>query len=157
VGPVDHPALALIRGRLALHRGDARTAVRYLNIAYENDPTDGRVLHGLETALRMAGDPAGAAKFAEAARRHDALTPLITRASVDEGAKDPAMPARLGVACEAAGRLYEAQAWYQLAIVRDPLDRDSQQALFRTRKAIADRAARPTPVRRPSQPGGPTG
>lgn len=157
VGPADHPALALIRGRLALHRGDARAAVRYLNIAYESDPTDGRVLHGLETALRMAGDSAAAAKFAEAAHRHDAITPLITRASVDEGAKDPALPARLGVACEAAGRLYEAQAWYQLAILRDPLDRDSQQALFRTRKAIADRAARMTPVRRPSQPGGPTG
>ena len=41
------------------------------------------------------------------------------------------MPARLGAACEAAGRLGEARAWYRLAIARDPLDEASQRALYR--------------------------
>jgi predicted Zn-dependent protease len=158
VGPADHPRLGLIRGRLALHRGDARTAVRELNLAYMSDPTDGRVLHNLENALRMAGDEAATAKFAAAARRHDAITPLISRASTDEGAKSPALPALLGAACEAAGRLYEARAWYKLAILRDPLDRESQQAVFRTGRAIAERAAAAThPAPESSNPKGPTG
>ena len=36
---------------------------------------------------------------------------------------------QLGRTCEAAGLLDEARGWYLLAIGRDPLDAESQQAL----------------------------
>ena len=37
----------------------------------------------------------------------------------------------LGAACAALDRKGEARAWYKLAIALDPLDAESQQALFR--------------------------
>jgi tetratricopeptide (TPR) repeat protein len=139
--PDDDPNLARVRGQLALKRGDASAAVRYFRVAHAADPSDRVALFGLGSALARSGDPAAAEPYLAAARRHDAVTPLITRASTDLGAKDPELPARLGAACEAAGRLYEARAWYKLAIARDPLDRGSQQAVFRLGREIAERAA----------------
>jgi tetratricopeptide (TPR) repeat protein len=156
-GPTDHPALARMRGFLALSRGEVPAAVRNLEIAYAADPTDRSVLQKLGSALRLAGDEAGAEAYLAASRRHDAITPLITIASTAAGAKDPALPARLGIACEAAGRLYEALAWYKLAILRDPLDRASQEAIFRTSRLIAERAVAAKSARPPSTAGGPTG
>ena len=38
---------------------------------------------------------------------------------------------QLGAACAALDRKGEARAWYKLAIGFDPLDSESQQALFR--------------------------
>ncbi len=56
---------------------------------------------------------------------------LINR--VREPGKENQAPdlAQLGRACEAAGLFDEARGWYLLAIGRDPLDAESQQALRR--------------------------
>jgi hypothetical protein len=69
------------------------------------------------------------------------------------GPSDCKLPARLGAACEAAGRLAEARAWFRLAIARDPLDTGSQHALFRLRQGALERA--PNPAHR-GRPVGPT-
>ena len=79
----------------------------------------------------MLGESAQAEPFLEAARQNDRLGTLVERV-VRKGALDDAeMPARMGAACEAAGRLAEARAWYRLAIARNPLDEASQRALYR--------------------------
>ena len=44
---------------------------------------------------------------------------------------------QFGRACESAGLLDEARGWYLLAIGRDPLNAEAQQALQRLREAGA--------------------
>jgi tetratricopeptide (TPR) repeat protein len=132
--PMDAPSLAALRGKLQLSRGNLPQAIRELKRAHGADPNDRAVLHALGSALKTAGDPVAAEPFLAAARRHDAITPLISKASTPTGAKDPTLPGRLGAACEAAGRLPEAMAWYKIAIRDDPSDRASQQAVFRLSK-----------------------
>ena len=45
--------------------------------------------------------------------------------------RDAGLMRQLGAACAALDRNGEARAWYKLAIDLDPLDAESQQALFR--------------------------
>jgi tetratricopeptide (TPR) repeat protein len=130
-GSVDHPGLAKVRGLLALNRGNAGEAVRYLQIAYAARPDDLAIVSALARALRLVGEHARATELLAAERRHTDLTPLIARADSQMGPGDDKLPALLGAACEAAGRLAESRAWYRLAIVRNPLDSTSQQALSR--------------------------
>lgn len=139
----EDPALAYVRGRVALARGDGPAAVRYFRSALKTAPNDRAVLFSLGAALKFNGDPAAAEPYLNAAQRHDAITPLITIASTAAGANDPTIPARLAAACEAAGRLYESRAWYKLAISRDPLDQKSQQGFFRLGQQIEKAADRP--------------
>ncbi|WP_165245402.1 tetratricopeptide repeat protein [Paludisphaera soli] len=137
--PPDEPSLAPARGRFALKRGDVEGAVRAYRRAVEAAPHDRGSLQGLGTALRLAGDPDGAARAFEAADRHDAITPLILRAATPEGRTDPTLPARLADACAAAGRVPEAVAWSRLALANNPLDREAQQAVFRLERRIVPR------------------
>lgn len=140
-GPADHPALARLRGLLALSQGDRRGAVAALRVALAADDKDRAVLFALGTALKGLGDEEGARPYLEAARRHDALTPLITRASSAEGKKDPHMASQLAAACEEAGRLYESLAWYRLAVAQDPLDAAAQRGIARLDRKIAGPSA----------------
>ena len=138
-GSGSDPELAAVRARLALKRGDAEEAARAYRLALAASPHDRALLHGLGTALRLAGDADEAAKSFEAADRHDAITPLIMRAATAEGAADPTLPAKLGAACAAAGRHAEAVAWYRLALANNPLDREMQQTVFRLEREVAPR------------------
>jgi tetratricopeptide (TPR) repeat protein len=139
-GAARHPSLAKVRGLLALNRNHPGDAVHHLQIAYVAHPDDLAVVSSLARALRLVGDQAEAVRLLAAERRHTDLTPLIVRADSPMGPGDPKLPALLGAACEAAGRLAEARAWYRLAIVRDPLDGAAQQAVFRLAKIPADRS-----------------
>jgi Flp pilus assembly protein TadD len=151
-GPADHPGLAKVRGLFALSRGDPGGAVRQLRIAFAASPDDIGVVSALATALRLAGHDEEARTYLDAERRHTALTPLVARADSPMGPSDCKLPARLGAACEAAGRLAEARAWYHLAIARDPLDTGSQHALFRLRHGAVGRAPNPAHWGRPVGP-----
>jgi tetratricopeptide (TPR) repeat protein len=130
-GPADDPSLAKARGQLALSEGDAAGALRYLKMALAARPGDFSLLAAMATALRVMGKKAEAQAYLDAEQRHANVTPLIVQATTDLGRNDRTLPARLGSACEAAGRVAEARAWYRLAITRDPLDSQAQQALFR--------------------------
>ena len=145
-GPGDHALLAQLRGKLALKEGRYSEAVAHLRLAYKADPTDRSVLQNLGAALRETGDDSAAEPFFATARRFDAITPLISRASTQAGEADPALPAQLGAACEAAGRLYEAQAWYKLALAKDPLNGSVQKAVFRLSRAVRDVAESERPA-----------
>ncbi|WP_422927083.1 tetratricopeptide repeat protein [Singulisphaera sp. PoT] len=139
-GVGDEPGLARLRGQLALARGDARGAIHYLKTAVDFDPLDRPALFALATAYKLQGEEPKGARYLDQAKKHDALTPLITRASTNEGRLDLKLPSQIGAACAEAGRLYEALAWYKNAIARDPLDTKSQGAIFSLTRQIAEKA-----------------
>lgn len=130
-GPTDHPGLARLRGTQALGRGDPATAARHFRIVLAAEPNDRAALFGLGLALKGQGEAAESASLLEAARRHDHLGTIVEKILRAGGLDEPGIRARLGEACEAAGRLGEARAWYRSAIARDPLDEASQRALYR--------------------------
>jgi predicted Zn-dependent protease len=143
-GPADNPVLARLRGRLALSRQDSREALHQFQIAYAADPDAGETLSGLIATLKICGDEKAAAPLRAIAAKREKLSVLIQRATTDEAQTDPLLRRQLGAACADLNRDAEARAWYQLAIARDPLDSDAQQALFRLRGAYR---AEPAPIR----------
>ncbi|MDR3621424.1 MAG: tetratricopeptide repeat protein [Paludisphaera borealis] len=133
-GSRDNPALARLRGQLALRKRDADAAVEAYRIAYDADPLDRSSVFGLGTALHMRGDETAAAPYLAAARKQDALFAIVAYAATEKGEQDPEVPRKLGLACAEAGRIPEARAWLKLAIKNDPLDRSTQQSLYQLDK-----------------------
>jgi predicted Zn-dependent protease len=143
-GPADNAVLARLRGRLALSRHDPRAALNQFRIAYAADPDPGETLSGLIATLLLSGDEKAAAPLRAIAAKREKLSKLIQRAATPGARNDPVLRRQLGAACAALNRDAEARAWYGLAIARDPLDSEAQQALFRLRGAYR---AEPSPVR----------
>jgi tetratricopeptide (TPR) repeat protein len=129
-GPSTQSDLARLRGRLALARRDAPAAIAAYRAAEAADPGHRETAYGLGQALRLTGNPE-ADHWLETARQLDELGSLLERAGTPPGRADADLPRRLGAAYEALGRLPQARAWYRLAIARDPLDTEAQQALHR--------------------------
>jgi len=115
-----HAALARLRGRLALGRGDAPAAVRHFRAALEAAPDDRDAHFGLAQALRLTGQPGAARPHAEAARALDRLEWLVQSAQPKNRRNDPATLQVIGEACLAVGRRDQARAWFQLALSHDP-------------------------------------
>jgi tetratricopeptide (TPR) repeat protein len=134
----DTPELSRLRGRMALLRRDAEAAVRHYRAANDAEPYDRATVYGLAQALRLRGDDAGADRFTAQAKALDHLATLVQYAAGKEGRDDPALPFKLGQACEAVGRLPEARAWYQIAIDRNPTDAAAQKALFRVNREMGE-------------------
>ena len=130
-GPKDDPLLARLRGRLALARGDARSAVAYFRIAFAADPLNRETIFGLAAALELSGDPEAAVPYRQTAANLDRFNSLIQRASARGARADTHLLRHLGAACVALELNAEARAWYKLAISADPLDSESQEALYR--------------------------
>jgi Flp pilus assembly protein TadD len=135
-GPSDDVDLALLRGRFALARGDGPEAVRQFRIAYQLAPTLREAILGLGQAFRNTGDLDTAAPLTEEARKHERLSSLILKAAVLSNRDDPVLMKELGAACADIGRLYEARAWYNLAVKRDPLDPQAQEGLAGVKERI---------------------
>jgi arylsulfatase A-like enzyme/Flp pilus assembly protein TadD len=108
-----HPALSLLRGRLALEAGDFATAGTALEAAREADPADPAILVALSDLARARGDVRSALDEAQAATRADATS----------------APARvaLALALGAAGREADAARELRTALDHDP---DQSDALF---------------------------
>jgi tetratricopeptide (TPR) repeat protein len=130
-GPVDDPLLARLRGRLALARGDAKSAFGHFRIALADDPLVRETLFGMTAALQLAGDPKAAEPYCHAAANLDRFISLVQRAVTSGGKKDSSLMRDLGAACAALEVNELSRAWYKLAIGADPLDSQSQQALYR--------------------------
>jgi lipopolysaccharide biosynthesis regulator YciM len=148
-GASDNPVLARLRGRLALSRRDAAGALHYFQIAYAADPEYRETVFGLLLALEMNGDDKAALPFREQARNLERLNTLINRAAAHKGEQDAALLRQLGAACAALHRDAEARAWYNLVIARDPLDSESQRALYGLRDAGEDSRQPPPLTRKP--------
>jgi hypothetical protein len=120
-----------LRGRLALARGDAKSAVGHFRIALAGDPLARETLFGLTAALELVGDPKAAEPYHRAAANLDRLNSLVQRAAILGARNDRSLPRQFGAACAALGLNDLSRAWYKLAIDADPLDSESQQALYR--------------------------
>ena len=151
-GPAGDPTLAKLRGRSALARRDAPSALRCFQVAYAHAPDDRDALLGLVNALTMVGDDKSAAPLRETAKNFELLNSLVQRAAIPNERENPKLLRDLGAACAAAGRDPEARGWYRLAIARDPLDIESQQALFQIDNR--DRSRNPTAIRDGESPRG---
>jgi tetratricopeptide (TPR) repeat protein len=143
-GPADHARLNSLRGRLALQAGDSRQAVAHFRAALRQDPRDRDVIQGLGAVLQRLGDPE-AKEFLQVAARHDRLKRTIVE-SVVTIETDPKLFYKLGEICESVDRTDVARVWYQLAIGRDPLDNQAQQALARLDQTA--RAPDAAPIRK---------
>jgi tetratricopeptide (TPR) repeat protein len=131
----DHPSLARIRGRVCLARGDLAAAIRYFKDALTEEPYDRVAVSELGKALALTGDTSSAESYLARARRLDTLYDLLSRVRQPDRENQASDLTQFGRACESAGLLDEARGWYLLAIGRDPLNADAQQALQRLRKA----------------------
>jgi tetratricopeptide (TPR) repeat protein len=129
--PADLPALARLRGQIALSHRDGATAVREFRLAEASEPEDRETVFGLVNALTLLGDVQEAALLRERARHIDEVNSLVERAAAPGGKNDLGLLRSLGSACETLGRVREARAWYKLVLAAEPLDQESQQALFR--------------------------
>ncbi|MGE3822021.1 MAG: tetratricopeptide repeat protein, partial [Isosphaeraceae bacterium] len=127
----DAPAIARLRGRLALVKGDASAAIHAYRIALREAPDDRDARFGLAQALRLAGEAASARPLADSVQARDRLDWLVQNARPPDRRGDPATLRAIGDACLALGRREQARAWYRLALARDPLNGDLQRALFR--------------------------
>jgi hypothetical protein len=129
-GPETHAKLARLRGRLALNRHDATSALRSFRLADAAERNHWETLFGLAQALRLVGDPAAAEPYARRAEAHRALRDLTIHIA-EPGEPPTIVSCRVAAACEAAGYVPEARAWYRFALSRDPLHEPAQKALFR--------------------------
>jgi predicted Zn-dependent protease len=130
-GPPDDPLLARLRGRLALARGDAKSALAHFRIALAGDPLSRETLFGMTAALDLAGDARAAEPYHQAAANLDRLNSLVQRAATRGARDDGSLMRQFGSACAALGLNDLSRAWITLAISADPLDAESQQALYR--------------------------
>jgi tetratricopeptide (TPR) repeat protein len=130
----DDPRLARIRGRVALMRRDHKAAIRHFQDALTEEPYDRVSLTELGKSLLLSGDKSTAETYLARARRLDDVYDLFNWVRRPDQENQPSDLTEFGRACEAAGLLDEARGWYLLAIGRDPLNADAQQALQRLRK-----------------------
>ena len=142
-GPSDDPTLAKLRGRLALARHDGPGAVACFRLAYVHSPEDRDAVLGLANALTMVGDDKAAAPLRELSKNFELINSLVQRAAMASERENPKLLRDLGAACAVAGRDPEARGWYRLAIARDPLDIESQQALFQIENREKARSSTP--------------
>ena len=143
--PANFPALNRLRGELAMARGDFRAAVGEFRDALGAQPIDPTVKYRLAMALTAVGDRASAEPLLADFRRHNVLGTLLHRAKI-EGLNDETLALRIGLACAGAGRPFEARAWLNWFIARNPLEPRAQAALRRLERA-APAGKRPSPAR----------
>jgi tetratricopeptide (TPR) repeat protein len=143
-GPAGHARLDFFRGRLALHRNDPHRAADAFRSVLRQDPTDRDALDGLSVALRNLGDPKFR-EFQQAAWRHDQLKRTI-KESVTTIDTDRRLFDKLGELCESLHLCRQARVWYRLAVGRDPLDTEAQQALARLNPTESNATAESTPT-----------
>jgi tetratricopeptide (TPR) repeat protein len=129
--------LSRLRGRVALMKGDPTAAIGHFQKSLEDQPYDRSALSALAKALTIKGDTKAAEAVADRARKLDDVYNLINRISRPGRENAASDLAALGHACEAAGLIDEAKGWFDLAIARNPLDAESQQALQRIRNRSA--------------------
>jgi tetratricopeptide (TPR) repeat protein len=127
------PELDRLRGQRALLNHDARDALRFYQAAHEAEPGSRDTALGLGQAYRLVGDPGSARSWIDRVARLDALEALVQRAVTTRNSRDPNLINKIGAACELAGHLDQARAWYRFSLEVDPLNRAAQEALYRLR------------------------
>lgn len=132
----EHPALARLRGRLALARDDAGAAVRHFRAALEAAPDDRDTQFGLACALRLAGQPEAARPYGESASAQDRLEWLVQRARPANRRNDPETLRTIAAACLRVNRRELARGWYQLVLRLAAGDSEARRALSELDSAL---------------------
>jgi tetratricopeptide (TPR) repeat protein len=127
-------------------RGDHSAAIRHFEAALTEIPYDRVSFTELGKALLLSGEKSTAEAYLARAKRLDDVYNLINRVSRPNQENQAPDLTQLGRTCEAAGLTDESRGWYMLAIAREPLNAEAQQALRR----LQDRAAAPGPTSLPS-------
>jgi tetratricopeptide (TPR) repeat protein len=127
----DNVELAVLRGRLAMLREDAATAVRQFQAAIQADPESRDAHFGLGQALRLTGQAEAARPHFQAARDRERLEWLVRGARPPGQRNNPALLQEIGAACLAIGRRDLARAWYRQALHLAPGDARIESALSR--------------------------
>ena len=125
----DRAALAQLRGRLALGRGDAAAAVHHFRVALQAAPDDRDARFGLSQALRLTGQADAARPHGEYTRAQDRLEWLVQNARSPNRRNDPATLQAIADACLTLGRHDLARAWIRHALGLAPDDAGLRQAL----------------------------
>jgi tetratricopeptide (TPR) repeat protein len=136
-GDKSHPRIARIRGEIALRRHDLDAAIKYFQEARSAEPYDRVSPMQLAQAYRLKGDKAAADAILDRLKPLNRLYNLIIRVKSPQGENQITALAELGSACEDAGLRAEAEGWYRLAIIIDPLDSAAQKGLHRIRAGAA--------------------
>lgn len=134
--PDDEPTAAIVRGRLALAAGDAKTAIHYFEIADKADPGRRPVMGDLGRAWTLAGDAGKGKKYAGLAAKVDVLNNLLLKSETTILQSGVEQWRAFAQACLAADRLHEARAWLALIIQKMPLDTDAQAQIFQIDKQL---------------------
>ena len=142
-GPPDDPALAKLRGRLALLHRDGSEAVRQFQLARAALPQDREALSGLATALRLTGRPDEARQVQAVVEALDRAAALLQQLASSKQHQNPGLWTQIGLAYEDAGLDPQARAWLRLVLSQNPDDRSLRQALLRLRSHPESRL--PTP------------
>jgi tetratricopeptide (TPR) repeat protein len=129
--PGDDRRLARVRGRVALMRHDHKAAIRHFQDALTEEPYDRASLTDLGKSLLLSGNKPAAETYLARARRLDDVYNLFNWVRRPDQENQPSDLTEFGRTCEAAGLIDEARGWYLLAIGRDPLNTEAQQALQR--------------------------
>ncbi|MFO0911002.1 MAG: tetratricopeptide repeat protein [Isosphaeraceae bacterium] len=120
---------ARLRGRIALIRGDAGTALRNLRSAVARQPDDREALRAYSQALHLAGTAEESRTVDERLRRLDRLEGLVQNARPSTERDRPETLVAIAEACLAVDRTELGKAWLRLALARNPLAADIQKRL----------------------------
>jgi tetratricopeptide (TPR) repeat protein len=131
-----------LRGQRALLKHDAHAALRFYQAAHESEPGSRDTIFGLGQSYRLVGDAAAAKSWIDRGARLNTLEALVQQAVSARNSRDPDLINRIGGACEVAGHLDQARAWYRFCLGIDPLNRAAQQAVYRLGPGNKERPAR---------------
>ena len=127
---VGHVPTLRLLGRMALDRGDAPAAIRYLSAALKRAPDDRDAEFQLGQAFRLARDTEAARSHVQAAVDRDHLEWLVQNAAPPSLRGDSKALRPIAEACATRSRNELARAWYRLALESSPLDTELQKAIF---------------------------
>ncbi len=129
--PEELPERWVLEGRLAMLRGNLDLAVDLFQKAFDSRPGDRAVLNDLVASLKSLGRDDEAQTYLEQSRLHDKMSSVFEDASNDNEAVDLQLLLKLAGACEQVGWFAEARAWFELALLADPLNRQAQNGMIR--------------------------
>lgn len=125
-----HPEIWFLRGMWASRQKNLSAAIRCFGESLRRDPNHRRANFRLAQALVMAGEPQKATAFSERCEQLEEVARLATRGNDSSGSEmSAATMYRIASLMYQLGRLWEAAAWYQQAVNRDPDKGASQQQL----------------------------
>jgi tetratricopeptide (TPR) repeat protein len=128
---VDEPSVAILRGRMAMSKGDPKSAVRFFELAEIAEPGRREIVANLGQASIQAGDSVKGKNLVQMSGKIDSLNNLLLKLEKSIEKTGAETWRELAKACEDAGRVAEARAWQSLIIANNPFDQPAQSAIFR--------------------------